>query len=131
MLTVLVVDSDPALANAISEMLRALRHIAIALDGYADGLKLLDTVAFDALIVSVDDSDVVSISFAVAARAKQPSLVVIGVGNFIEQPSAFAKAEIDIFLGKPFSIEQIEESIRDLAESFQINSDRKSNTSTA
>jgi DNA-binding response OmpR family regulator len=114
MLSVLVVDPDPALASTIAEMLRACRHVAIALDDYTAGLKLLDTVAFDALIVSVDGSDVVSVSFAVAARSKQPSLFVVGVGNFVEQPTNFAKAEIDIFIGKPFSIEQIESSIRDL-----------------
>ncbi|HEV2612945.1 MAG TPA: hypothetical protein VGU61_21985 [Noviherbaspirillum sp.] len=130
MLTVLVVDPYPALADTIADMLRACQHVAIALDDYAAGLKLLDTVAFDALIVSIDDSDVISVSFALAAKAKQPMLFVVGVGNFSDQPSELAGSTIDVFVGKPFSVEQIERSFRDLDGALRIMVKRAAAAST-
>jgi DNA-binding NtrC family response regulator len=109
---VLVADPDLVTCEIIAEMLKLSGHAVTAITKLVSGLRVLDTILFDALVVSVDDHpSVIDLSFLKAAKAGRPMLKVVGMSAQIHQPADGTAHLMDAFLHKPFSLEQLNEAV--------------------
>lgn len=113
-LLVLVADPHPLVCHTMTEMLRALGHVASGASTIVAGLKLLDAAAFDTMIVSIDrDPSMMDMTFLEAAKRKHPSIKVIGISAYRDEPSRPTMEAIDCFMRKPFTLEQLSATIHD------------------
>ena len=111
-LAVLVVDRDPQISQPITDLLRALGHTATALPTIEQGLRFLDEVRFDVLIVSIHlDASVADISALQMVKAKHPLMKFIAICAS-DEAVRFPLEGLDSLLHKPFTLEQLEASIR-------------------
>lgn len=112
-LVVLVSDPDPIIADVITDMLQAKGYAAIPIRDAAQGVRVTDTVLFDAAVMSLDPHYTkLDISLIFALKGKQRRIKVVGMSGDADQPTPASLATIDVFLRKPFSIEQLDESIQ-------------------
>lgn len=120
-LVVLVSDPDPIIADVITDMLQAKGYAAIPIRDAAQGVRVTDTVLFDVAVMSLDPHHTkLDISLISALKGKQRPIKVVGMSANADQPSPASLATIDVFLRKPFSMQQLDESIRQLTSQREL-----------
>lgn len=111
---ILVADPDPLSAKTIAEMLKARGYAVSSVTGVAEGTRVMDTLLFDTVIVSVDSHpSTLDHSFIALARNRNALIRVVGIGS---GPTPASVAGMDAYLRKPLTLEQLEETISRLGE---------------
>ena len=112
-LTVLVVDRDPQISQPLTELLDSLGHNANAVSSIEQGMRLLDKGKFDVLMVSVHlNASASDVSSLQALKAKHPLMKFIALCASDEAVRIAPLEGLDGLLHKPFTLEQLETSIR-------------------
>ena len=109
---ILVVDRDPLVSQPLIELLHTLGHAASSVSTIEQGLRLIDKVKFDVAVISITrQSPVTDWASLQMAKAKYPSVKFIAL-SASEEASSVPLQVLDGFLHKPFTLEQLEASIR-------------------
>jgi CheY-like chemotaxis protein len=99
---VLIVERDLLTRETIIDLLKVLGHLGFGAESPIQGLKMLELVMFDAMMISPDITLSGEASYALEAKQIQPKLKVI-MAAAIELPE-FLQSPIDAFIQKPFSL---------------------------
>ena len=99
---VLIVERDLLTRETIIDLLKVLGHLGFGAESPAVGLKMLELVVFDAMMISPDITLFGETSYALKAKQIQPKLKVI-MGAAVDLPE-FSQPPIDAFIQKPFSL---------------------------
>lgn len=111
-LAILVADPDKLTSDTIGQMLKARGHAVTVVTDIVSGLKVIDMVLFDALVVPVDKHhSMMDLSFIDAAKKKQPDIKVLGISGDVNEPTSISTAAIDGFLRKPFTLDQLDDKL--------------------
>jgi DNA-binding NtrC family response regulator len=109
--SVLLVESEPIVLQTINDMLQVGGHFVKTSPRLDEALRWLDKVFVDVLVVSLDRS-FSSASAVLAAKAKNPSMRIIGISTNCEQVPREAMTALDAYLLKPFSLDALQGSLR-------------------
>lgn len=116
-LVILVADPDHVTSGTISEMLKVRGHAVTAVTTIVPGVRVIDTVLFDVLIVPVDKHhSMMDLTFLEIVKKKQPGIKIIGISSNVNESTSTSSAAVDVFLGKPFTLEQLEQVIRKITD---------------
>lgn len=114
-IAILLADPDPLSSETLSEMVKACGHAVTPVKEMISGLRIIELVLFDVLLVPVDQHhSMMDLTFIEAVIRKQPDIKIIGISGDINQPTATSSAAIDIFLRKPFTLDQLAQVIHDV-----------------
>ena len=110
-LAVLVVDDESIVRDTMTEMLQALGHRAIAVDGGGSAIKALDTQQFDIVFTDLSMPGMDGWGVAREVRRRQSGArVVIVTGHGKDGDSRNNWEEVaDGIIAKPFDFTQVEE----------------------
>jgi CheY-like chemotaxis protein len=113
--TILVIEDDP---DVLSMMVRHLEHLGYgvitAMDGM-EGLKKLDSEAYDLVITDIVMPYVSGVGVVSAIKAKRPHIPVIAITGFGKEPEAAAmEKKADMVLAKPVRMAILKDYIKDL-----------------
>lgn len=112
---VLVAEPDPVTSHAIAEMLKVHGYAVTSVTELASGLRALDTVLFDALIVPVARHHAASdLPLIQAVKEKQPTIKIIGISDPADRLATGHAAGLDGVLHKPITLQQVESSLQQL-----------------
>jgi DNA-binding response OmpR family regulator len=120
--TILIIEDDP---DVLAMMVRHLEHegytVITAPDGM-EGLKKLDSEAYDLVITDIVMPYVSGVGIVSAIKSKKPKIPVIAVTGYGKEPEAAAmEKNADMVLAKPVKIAVLKEYIRDLLGLTQRN----------
>jgi CheY-like chemotaxis protein len=99
---VLIVEKDPLTRETIIDLLKVLGHLGFGAQSPIQGLKMLELLVFDVMMITLDATLLGGKSYALEAKQIQPKLKVI-MGADSNLP-AFAQPPIDAFIQKPLSL---------------------------
>jgi two-component system response regulator HydG len=106
---ILIIDDDPGLRELIQHELGARGHKVHAAESAEDGLRLLHTERFDAVLTDVNLGGMTGVAFCGHARTAQPDLPVIVMTAYgtIEAAVGAIRAGAYDFVTKPFDFDQV------------------------
>ena len=119
---ILVVERDLLLRETIIDLLDALGHHALGSPSPIRGLKLLEMMGFDVMIISPGAMLLAEPSYAQDAKKLQPHLKVIMAAP-MEFPE-FSEMPIDAFIRKPFSLLSLAQTLRKISIPSDLSDDR-------
>lgn len=99
---ILVVERDLHTREVVIDMCAALGHLALGASTPFKGLRMLEMMVFQAMVISPGATLLGEPSYAVEAKKIQPDVKVI-MAAAVEVPEHLV-APIDAFLQKPFSM---------------------------
>lgn len=99
---ILVVERDLHTREVVIDMCAALGHLALGASTPYKGLRMLEMMVFQAMVISPGATLLGEPSYAVEAKKIQPKLKVIMTAA-VELPD-FLKSPIDAFIQKPFPL---------------------------
>ena len=106
---ILVIDDDPSVLNVLGAILTTLGcHVETALGG-KEGTRKFDSCHFDIVITDINMPDLDGNGVADHIRNSGKSVQIIGISGIprtIEQERRF-----DMFLAKPFLMEQLRQAV--------------------
>lgn len=113
--TILVIEDD---VDVLSMMVRHLKHLGYgvitATDGM-EGLKKLDSEAYDLVITDIVMPYVSGVGVVSAIKAKRPHIPVIAITGFGKEPEAAAmEKNADLVLAKPVRMSVLKDFITNL-----------------
>ncbi|WP_036169180.1 response regulator [Massilia sp. 9096] len=109
-ISVLVVEKDPLTRETLVYMLETLKYVTVAVGSARMVYDILDSVHFDALLVSLDLSDPDGVGIAMDAKAYQRSIKVVVVSGRYRPDSLHSL--VDGYVEKPFTLKQIDDAIK-------------------
>jgi CheY-like chemotaxis protein len=109
---VLIVERDLLTRETIIDLFKALGHLALGASSPIRGLKMLEAMTFDAIMISPGATSLGEPSYALDAKKLQPHVAVI-MAAALELPE-FSEPPIDAFIQKPFSLVLLEETLAKL-----------------
>jgi two-component SAPR family response regulator len=112
-LSILVTSADARMADTIAAMLTACGHATSQIAGHVEGLRVMDSFVFDVLVIAVDHDGSTSLAFAIAAKAKLPAMRIVWISQNVGTPPALAKSVVDAFLGIPFTLDELQDCMRE------------------
>lgn len=115
MLAVLVVEREELVREVVTDMLGACDHVAVGMETPELGLKALEGVGFDIMILDLSANDPAAEIVALRAKVIFPNVKIIGMCG--RHPRPRLSPGIDAFLMKPFTVEQLKLSISELRHS--------------
>jgi CheY-like chemotaxis protein len=110
-LRILVIDDDPVMRELLEALLEFAGHAAEVVDSGKAGLARLSSgAAFDVVLTDLHMPGIQGHELAAALLAQRaPGTILLGMsGSF---PSEDETRLLDVFLQKPFSIQQFEEAV--------------------
>jgi CheY-like chemotaxis protein len=107
MSAILLVDDNPAVRNAVGDVLRDAGHKVSEAARGSEALTLLERSAFDLLIVDYLLPEMKGDAIARAARERWPNLRVAFLSGYAEFLSLTGKAGADTLIPKPISSEEL------------------------
>ncbi len=113
-LHILVVEDNPDAQYLVCEMLRALGYTVAAADSGEQALELLDGARFDVLFSDVSLPGMSGVDLARLALRRQARLAVVFASGY----GAALTGQLDfssISLQKPYDIEQLQQTLADIA----------------
>jgi len=108
----LIVDRDLLTREVITKLVMELGHVALGASSPARGLRMLEAMKFDAMIISPDATLPEELSYAIDAKQLQPQIAVILTAAI--ELTEFSNAPIDAFIQKPFSVALLEDTLKKL-----------------
>jgi DNA-binding response OmpR family regulator len=111
-ISVLVVEKDPLTRETLVYMLEAMKYTVVAVESARMAYQILDSVYFDALVVSLNVSDPDGVGIAMDAKAYQRRIKIIVVSGRYRPDSLHAR--VDGYVEKPFSLKQIDDAIKEV-----------------
>jgi CheY-like chemotaxis protein len=105
-LTVLVVDDEPSVAEAVANMLQNAGHHVETANSAANGLRMLATGHHDLLVTDITMPGISGLDFALEARRRYPQLGVVLMSGYSTQLETGAQHPF-AFLSKPFSEQEL------------------------
>jgi CheY-like chemotaxis protein len=108
----LIVERDLLTREVITKLVMGLGHVALGASSPARGLRMLEAMKFDAMIIGADATLLEAPNYAIDAKQLQPQIAVIMTAA-IELPE-FCNPPIDAFIRKPFSTALLEETLKKL-----------------
>jgi DNA-binding NtrC family response regulator len=113
--TILVIEDD---IDVLSMMVRHLKRLGFGVITAADGmegLKKLDSEAYDLVITDIVMPYVSGVGVVGAIKAKRPQIPVIAITGFGKEPEAAAmEKNADMVLAKPVRMSVLKDYIADL-----------------
>ncbi len=106
---ILIIDDDLGLRGLIQQELGARGHKVYAAESAEDGLRLLHTERFDAVLTDVNLGGMTGVAFCGHARTAQPDLPVIVMTAYgtIEAAVGAIRAGAYDFVTKPFDFDHV------------------------
>jgi signal transduction histidine kinase/ActR/RegA family two-component response regulator len=116
---VLLIDDDPMVRETVASLLRSAGHTVVEADGGASGIKHLAEGSVDLVLTDLGMPEVTGWDVARAVRSQQPSLPIILLTGWGDQPIVEAGESgssklVDRVLGKPFRLEELLSAIANL-----------------
>jgi PAS domain S-box-containing protein len=112
---ILVVDDDPEVRSILVASLEILGHAVTAAEDGAAGLKAIDAAEPDLMIVDYAMPGLNGAEVADRARARHSALPIILASGYADKEALEAAAgSSSAILRKPFDIEELETTVRDL-----------------
>jgi CheY-like chemotaxis protein len=108
----LIVERDLLTREVITKLVMELGHVALGASSPARGLRMLEAMKFDAMIMSPNAMPLGETNYAKDAKQLQPQIAVIMTAA-IALPE-FYNSPIDAFIQKPFSLALLEETLKKL-----------------
>lgn len=109
-LSILVVEKDPLIRSTIACMLESLQHSVTEVDHAEAALLLLHNARFEIVVVGLSRDDPDGAVIAYEAKALQPELKIIVASGRLQEVDV--SPLIDAFQVKPFTIQQIDKTIK-------------------
>jgi PAS domain S-box-containing protein len=113
----LLVDDDPTVRRTLANLLRSAGHEVIEADGGSEGLARLADSSVDLILTDLGMPGVSGWDVARASRERHPSLPVVLLTGWGDQPGMEESRErrlVDRVLGKPIRLEDLQAVIADL-----------------
>jgi len=107
---VLIVERDLLIRETILDLVTALGHSGLGASSPVRGLKMLEVMVFDAMMISPGATLIGEPSYAIDAKKIQPHLKVI-MAAAVELPE-YSAPPIDAFIQKPFSLLSLEATLQ-------------------
>jgi len=107
---VLIVERDLLIRETILDLVTALGHSGLGASSPVRGLKMLEVMVFDAMMISPGATSLGEPSYAIDAKKIQPHLKVI-MAAAVELPE-YSAPPIDAFIQKPFSLRSLEATLQ-------------------
>lgn len=107
---VLVIEQNPLTREALLCMLDWMKHAAVPVKGLDQALRLLEAVKIDVAIISLNSDDPDGVILAELIKASQRGIKLIAVSD-VDAPEELGPS-IDAFVQKPFSLQEIDQAIR-------------------
>ncbi len=107
-LTILAVDDEQYLLSFLVDILKMFKHDVVAVTSGEDALAALSETQFDLIMTDGNLEDTDGYTLSVKAKSIQPQIFTMVISG--EQPDSVKELdsrEIDVFLSKPFSIEDL------------------------
>lgn len=107
-LNILAVEDEIHLLNFLVNILKMFKHDVVAVTTGKSALAALSETQFDLIMTDGNLDDIDGYALAEKARSIQPDIFTMVIsGDQPESAKELDSREIDVFLGKPFSIEDI------------------------
>src|SRR5512140_2756336 len=110
---ILVVDDEPLVCQSIKLMLTSELHQVETSNGAVEAMAKFKPGCFDLVITDFSMPGIKGDQLAQALKERSPDLPIILLTAF---PPADQPAGIDLVLTKPFSLDMMRQSIRQMAE---------------
>ncbi len=112
----LLIDDDPTVRRTVASLLRTVGHTVVEADGGAAGLAGLPGTPVDCVLTDLGMPEVTGWDVARAVRASHPTLPVILLTGWGDQPvvEGAERQLVDKVLGKPFRLEDLLTTIAEL-----------------
>jgi PAS domain S-box-containing protein len=115
--SVLVVDDEDFVREALAEMLRELEHEVVEAESGKVALQKLDSQHFDAVFTDLSMPEMDGWQFARKVREKNEKMKIVmvtGYGRGVQADSQDEYLLVDAIIGKPFNFQQLNEIIEQL-----------------
>jgi CheY-like chemotaxis protein len=115
---VLIIDDEPLIAELLTSILERINiKCKVASYGQA-GLELFDKEVFDLVITDLGMPDISGwdMSKAVKERTPEVPVIIITGWGLDPDPNKMKDSKVDQIITKPFQIDQLEKTIKDLLE---------------
>ena len=116
-LSVLVVDDDLSVLSVMADLLRMLGQTVETAHGGPAGLLQIERQTFDVVLTDLGMPEVNGWDLALAVKRQRPGtrvVLVTGWGAQLEEAAAHSRG-VDHVIPKPFSLDDIEQVIRQIA----------------
>jgi DNA-binding NarL/FixJ family response regulator len=117
--SVLFVDDDPLVLNAIVRLFRGHRQIAAHAAATPEGaMRALDATAFDIVVSDLRMPGVDGVDLLHHVRMRHPGVARVLLSAWVDRPQlvrAHDHAAADAILAKPFDEQRLERTLLDLA----------------
>jgi signal transduction histidine kinase/ActR/RegA family two-component response regulator/PAS domain-containing protein len=120
-LRLLAVDDEEAVLSVLTDLLRAMGQEVVPVLGGPAGLAAFQSGRFDAVFSDLGMPEVNGWDLALSVKSQRPEVAVVlvtGWGFQLESGAASAHG-VDLILSKPFSMEDIENVMRQLGENLE------------
>jgi len=115
MLKVMLLEDDTDLCDLIKEMLVSRGYSVFAFNSYKDALQCLESgEKFDIVVIDLVDEQDGVVGHKVITAAKNLCKPITFVMSGSVDDDEIMTQDIDIFLGKPFSLRDLENSLSKL-----------------
>jgi PAS domain S-box-containing protein len=118
-LSVLVVDDEETVRETLAEIIEALGHRVVRVEGGRAALAAVDENEFDLIFtdLSMPEMDGWEVSRAIRARRPEARVVVVtGYGREAALAPQAAESHVAAVIGKPFDFRQVEELLKTYGE---------------
>ncbi|MBW1681381.1 MAG: response regulator [Deltaproteobacteria bacterium] len=113
--TILVIEDDP---DVLSMMIKHLEYLGYGVISAADGMegmKLLDSAAYDLVITDIVMPYVSGVGVVTALKERRPEIPVIAITGYGKEPEAAAlERKADLVLAKPVKMAVLKDHIERL-----------------
>jgi|SRR5579872_983728 len=117
---ILVVDDEPTVADMIRMVLAMWGHkVEIAADGRA-ALALFDPAKHDLVVTDYTMPGMNGLELAQAIRERSPAKPIIMITAHSNSITSDRRAHLDAVLGKPFQVQELEETLARLFSTPQV-----------
>lgn len=110
--TILVIEDDP---DVLSMMIKHLEYLGYGVISAADGMegmKLLDSAAYDLVITDIVMPYVSGVGVVTALKERRPEIPVIAITGYGKEPEAAAlERKADLVLAKPVKMAVLKDHI--------------------
>jgi CheY-like chemotaxis protein len=115
---VLVIDDQPIVTDLLVSVLERMNYQARVASCGKEGLEMFEKDRFDLVITDLGMPDISGWEVSQAVKQKRPNVpVVVITGWGVDpDPNKVRDSKVDLIITKPFEVEQLEKTIRDLVE---------------
>ncbi len=115
---ILIIDDEPLITELLASILERLNYKSKVATYGKQGLEMFEKEAFDLVITDLGMPDISGWDVSKIVKQKKPEVPVIIITGWglDPDPNKMKDSKVDQIITKPFQIDQLEKTIRDLLE---------------